>query len=71
MRFLAFLFLTATFAPGPSFSASLPVQDSSRKLMQWGSENTSIDRKKHSVKLTGNAYVYRENEVLRSDYIEL
>ena len=39
--------------------------------MQWGSENTSIDRKKHSVKLTGNAYVYRENEVLRSDYIEL
>lgn len=39
--------------------------------MQWGSDESIINRKTHVVTLTGNAFIYREKEVLRADRIQL
>jgi LPS-assembly protein len=41
----------------------------SRDLMQMGGDDTQLDRKSHVVTLTGNAYLYREKEVLKADVI--
>jgi hypothetical protein len=61
VRFLGRIFLPLLFA--------LNVQASPLNLMQMGGDETKLDRKTHVVTLTGNAYLYREKEVLKADVI--
>jgi lipopolysaccharide assembly outer membrane protein LptD (OstA) len=44
---------------------ALPQKD----LMQWGSDESVLNRKTHIVTLTGNAYLFRDEEVLHADFI--
>lgn len=39
--------------------------------MQWGSDGSTLNRKTHVVELRGNAYVFRDNEEIRADEIDL
>jgi lipopolysaccharide assembly outer membrane protein LptD (OstA) len=41
------------------------------EAMQFGSDRTVMKRKENRVELRGNAYVFRENEVIRADAIDL
>ena len=63
MRFLAqilFLFFWNTTAHAAQSN-----------LMQWGGDESRLDRKTHVVTLVGNAYFFRDLEVLRADLIKL
>ncbi len=55
----------ATPTPKP---AATPVPG---KVMQWGGDQSTLNRKTHIVQLIGNAYVLRDEEVLHADRIDL
>ena len=61
MRFLAPFILSLLFG--------LNVYAAESGVMQWGADESSLDRKTHVVKLTGNAYLFRDQEVLKADSI--
>ena len=55
--------------PTPSVSPAPSVEK--RKLMQWGADQSTLNRKTHIVELRGNAYVFRDNEEIRADEIDI
>jgi lipopolysaccharide export system protein LptA len=61
--YLAFVFLILS-SLNPAFSAD------DKKLAQIGADQTTLKRKEHLVLLRGNAYIFRDNEVIRADSID-
>ncbi len=64
MRVLAVFLLASAFLAGGDARAQ-------SSLMQFGSDHTLVKRKEDRVELRGNAYVYRDNEVIKADAIDL
>ena len=62
------LILSATLAVAGD---QKPEAGTGRKLMQFGADQTLVKRKEHTEELRGNAYVLRDNEVIRADSIDL
>ena len=61
--YLVFLFLFFLQIV-PAFSAD------DKKLAQIGADHSTLKRKEHLVLLRGNAYIFRDNEVIRADSID-